>query len=126
MKTLSAIVLSIFMLAGVFSFQTVSANPPDAHQQAMEIHNQHHQQAHQQAMEASRRAEEAHRRYMEENQHDESMRHREYNGWQIRRMNQSRRNNYFAPTGQKSLLDRIRERREARRALREMGVQQED
>jgi hypothetical protein len=109
----------MFMCAGLFSAKPAFANPPDAHQQAMEIHNQHHQQAHQQAMEASRRAAEGHRRFVEENQRRQNGWQGEFNGRQIRRMSQARRYYYYVHYNETDLFKRLREWREARREARQ-------
>ncbi len=120
MKTLSAFLLSMFIFAGLFSAKPAFASPPDAHQQAMEIHNQHHSQAHKQIMEANRLAAEELRRQNEETRLAQLKVHQEFNERQLRRLNRSKRDKAADSSGESSFTEKRRAKREARReALRE-------
>jgi|GEM_PF-5509504 len=125
MKTLSALLLSIFIFAGLFSAKPAFANSPDPHQQAMEIHNQHHSQAHQQVMEANRLAGEALRRQNEEAHLEQLKNHQEFNERQLRRLNRSKRDKAVDSSGESSFTEKRRAKREARREARREAWQSE-
>lgn len=124
MKTLSAFLLSMFIFAGFLSAKPAFANPPDPHQQAMEIHNQHHSQAHQQVMEANRLAAEELRRQNEETHLMQLKVHQEFNERQLRRLNRSKRDKAADSSGESSFTEKRKAKREARMEARRISFQE--
>lgn len=121
MKTLPAFLLSIFLCAGLLFAKPAFANPPDLHEQHLQIHNQHHQQV----LEANRLAAEELRRQTEEAHLEQLKNHQEFNKRQLRRLNGSKRNKASDSSGESSFSEKRRAKREARREARREAWQSE-
>ena len=121
MKTLSVFLVSMFMFAGLFSVKPAFANPPDLHEQHLQIHNQNHQQV----LEANRLAAEELRRQTEEAHLEQLKNHQEFNERQLRRMNRSNRVKPADNSEESNFFEKRRARREARRASKEIQKQEE-
>ncbi len=110
-KTLPALLLSIFLFAGLLSAKPAFAKPPDLHEQHLQIHNQHHQQV----LETNRLADEKLRRQTEEAHTEQFNNHQEFNKRQLRRLNRSKRNKAVDRSQKSNFFERRRAKSEARR-----------